>query len=101
MKLVVPLTFPAVVGFFSWALAWAFAVAPLRRATYASEAQTAFGLVFAVMTWIGPLAAILAVLAIYKSSLALPSRRGLYLLNGAWGIISLVILIHFAVAHWA
>jgi hypothetical protein len=101
MKLIVPLSLPAVVGLCSWALAWAFAIAPLRRATYASDAQTTFGLMFAIMTWIGPVAAILAIVAIYKSSSALPARLALYLLNGAWGVISSAILIHFAVAHWA
>ena len=101
MKLVVPLSVPAVVGFVSWVLNWALAFAPLRRATYAYHAQMTSGLAFAVMTWIGPFAAPFAIAAIYKSSPTLPTRVTLYLLNVAWGMISLAILIHFWLAHRA
>ncbi len=99
MKLIVALSAPAIIGLSSWALAWALAFAPLRRATYAFHAQLTFGLIFAVMTWIGPFAAICATAAIYKSSLTLRRRFALYLLNGAWGVASLGILIHFWLAH--
>lgn len=99
MKLLLPLSVPAIIGLTSWLISWVFAFAPLRHSPYAHDVQMTFGLIFVVMTWIGPLTAIWAIIAINRSSSTLAKRVALYLLNAAWGMFSLVILVHFWLAH--
>jgi hypothetical protein len=99
MKLSLPLSLPAIAGITSWLLSWAFAFAPLRYNPYAYDVQRIFNVLFVLVTWIGPFAAILAIIAIYRSSWTSPKRVALYLLNAVWGIFSLVIFVHFWFAH--
>jgi hypothetical protein len=99
MKLILSLSVPAILGFTSWVISWAFAFAPFRHTSHAHDVQMTFGLIFAVMTWIGPFTAILAIIALHRSSSTLAKRVAWYLLNAAWGMLSLVILVHFWLAH--
>lgn len=99
MKLSLPLSLPAIVGISSYLLSWAFAFAPLRYNPHADDVQRIFNILVVLMIWIGPFAAILAIIAIYRSAWTLRKRVAFYLLNGVWGIFSLVISIHFWIAH--
>jgi hypothetical protein len=99
MRLILPLSAPAILGLTSWAISWAFAFPPLRYNAYAYHVQMTFDIIFAVMTWIGPLTATGAIIATHKSSLTSTRRVTLYLINGVWGTLSLIILVHFWLAH--
>jgi hypothetical protein len=45
-----------------------------------------------LMTYVGPAAAIFAVVAVYRSSCTRPKRVAFYLLNVAWGDIFVVVV---------
>ena len=103
MKLILPLSLPAIVGIISWILSWAFAFAfpPNSYHPYAHDMQMTFNRIFALMTYIGPATAIFAVVAVYRSSCTRSKRVAFYLLNVAWGIFSLLLLVQFgfSLAH--
>jgi hypothetical protein len=97
MKLILPWSVPAIIGVLSWMLSWAFAFAfpPNSYHPYAHDTQMTFNRIFALMTYIGPVAAIFAIIAVYRSSCTFPKRVGFYLLNVAWGIFSLLLMVQF------
>jgi len=97
MKSILLLSLPATVGIISWILSWAFVFAfpPNSYHPYAHDMQMTFNRIFALMTYVGPAAAIFAVVAVYRSSCTRPKRVGFYLLNVAWGIFSLLLLVQF------
>jgi len=103
MKSILLLSLPATVGIISWMLSWAFVFAfpPNSYHPYAHDMQITFNRIFALMTYVGPAAAIFAVVAIYKSSCTRLMRVVFYLLNVAWGIFSLLLLVQFgfSLAH--
>ena len=97
MKSILLLSVPATVGIISWMLSWAFVFAfpPNSYHPYAHDMQMTFNRIFALMTYVGPAAAIFAVVAVYRSSCTRPKRVAFYLLNVAWGIFSLLLLVQF------
>jgi hypothetical protein len=97
MKSILLLSLPATVGIISWMLSWAFVFAfpPNSYHPYAHDMQMTFNRIFALMTYVGPAAAIFAVVAVYRSSFTRPKRVAFYLLNVAWGISSLFLLVQF------
>jgi len=97
MKLILSLSLPATIGIISWILSWTCALAfPLNSYhPYAHDIQMTFNRVFALMTYIGPAAAIFAVVAVYRSSCTRPKRVAFYLPNVAWGTFSLLLLVQF------
>jgi hypothetical protein len=97
MKSILLLSLPATVGIISWMLSWAFVFAFPRNSyhPYAHDMQMTFNRIFALMTYVGPAAAIFAVVAVYRSSCTRPKRVVFYLLNVAWGIFSLLLLVQF------
>jgi hypothetical protein len=88
---------PAIVGIISWVLSWTFVFAfpPNSYHPYAHDMQTTFNRIFALMTYIGPAAAIFAIIAIHRSSCTFPKQVAFYLLNAAWGTFSLFLLVQF------
>jgi hypothetical protein len=97
MKLILPLSLPATVGILSWILSWAFAFAfpPNSYHPYAHHMQMTFNRIFAWTSFVGPFTAIFAIIAVYRSSCTFPKRVAFYLLNVAWGIFTLLLLIQF------
>jgi hypothetical protein len=97
MKLILPLSLPPIAGIISWILSWTFAFVypPNSYYSYAHDMQMTFNRIFALMTGIGPFAASFAIIAIYKSSCTFPKRVAFCLLNAAWGIFSLFLLVQF------
>ena len=67
----------------SWAFVFAFP--PKSYHPHAHDMQMTFNRIFALMTYVGPAAAIFAVVAVYRSSCTRPKRVAFYLLNVAWG----------------
>jgi hypothetical protein len=97
MKSILLLSLPATVGIISWLLSWAFVFAfpPNSYHPYAHDMQMTFNRIFALMTYVGPAAAIFAVVAVSRSSCTRPKRIAFYLLNVVWGIFSLLLLVQF------
>src|SRR5437762_4380478 len=64
MKLILPWSLPAIIGVLSWMLSWAFVFAfpPNSYHPYANDMQMTFNRIFALMTYVGPAAAIFAVI---------------------------------------
>src|SRR5437870_12740913 len=81
MKSILLLSLPATVGIISWMLSWAFVFAfpPNSYHPYAHDMQMTFNRIFALMTYVGPAAAIFAVVAVYRSSCTRPKRVAFYL----------------------
>ena len=101
MKLILALSLPATFGIVSWILSWAiaFAVPPNSYHPYAYDMQMIFNRIFALMIYLGPAAAIFAVTAVYRSACTHSKRVAFYVLNIAWGIFSLLLLVQFGFAR--
>jgi hypothetical protein len=97
MKMILALSLPAIVGIISWILSWTVALAfrPNSYHPHAHDMQVTFNRIFALMTYVGPAAAIFAVVAVYRSPCTRPKRVAFYLLNVAWGTLSLLWLVQF------
>ena len=97
MKLILPWSLPAIAGIASWILSWALAFAFARNGfhPYAYDIYMTCNRIFSFMDLIGPVAAIFAIIAVYKSACTFPTRVVFYVLNVAWGIFSLFLSVQF------